>query len=256
MGTPAFRLSDVTVTLGSPGNDVLRRVSLEVLQGEILAVVGRSGAGKSTLLNLLAGLLEPVSGSVDWPAHPGVRPRTATVFQDANLFPWLDIVDNVALSHRFGSHPHRLPSRRARRAAALSVLEALDIADLAHRRPHQLSGGQQQRVAIARAVAARPEVLLMDEPFSALDVATRSSLQEWLVGHRRSLAGTAVIVTHDLAEALLVADRIALLTGTEGELRVWTSDVSTRQEAGRSSVRSEIETTLASTTTTEKPDLP
>ena len=246
MGTPAFSLRDVTVALGSPGNDVLRRVSLDIFSGEILAVVGRSGAGKSTLLNLLAGLLQPTAGSIDWPGHDGVRPRTATVFQESNLFPWLDVLDNVAVSHRFASHPGRAGSRRARRAAAMAVLESLDIDDLAHRRPDRLSGGQQQRAAIARAVAAEPQVLLMDEPFSALDVATRASLQEWLVEHRRSLSSTVVIVTHDLSEALLVADRIALLTGTEGELRVWASDVSSRDEAVLSSVRSEIENTIAS----------
>ena len=197
------------------------------------------------MLNLLAGLLAPASGTVEWPGPDGDRPRTATVFQEPNLFPWLSVVDNVAVSHRFSSHTGRIRGRKARRAAALAVLKSLDIADLADRRPHELSGGQQQRVAIARAVAAEPSVLLMDEPFSALDVVTRTSLQEWLVEHRRSLSGTVVIVTHDLSEALIVADRIALLTGSEGELRVWASDVSSRDEAESSPVRYEIENTLS-----------
>lgn len=245
MGTPALRLTGVAVALGDPPVEVLSGVDLDVVDGEVLAVVGRSGVGKSTLLAVMAGLIAPSAGEVASDIS-GRRARTATVFQDASLYPWLDVLDNVAFSLRLANHPGRLGSRKARRAKALEILESLDISEFATRRPSELSGGQQQRVAIARAIAADPDVLLMDEPFSALDVATRSSLQEWLVEHRTALARSVVLVTHDLAEALFVGDRIALLAGASGEVNVWTSDVQERHEAFASTVRTEIEGRIAS----------
>lgn len=245
MGTPALRLTGVSVSLGDPSVEVLSGVDLDVVDGEVLAVVGRSGAGKSTLLAVMAGLLVPSSGTVSSDLA-GRRARTATVFQDASLYPWLDVLDNVAFSLQLSTHPNRLRSRKERRARALEILETLDIAEFARRKPRELSGGQQQRVAIARAIAADPDILLMDEPFSALDVATRSSLQEWLVEHRAALARSVVLVTHDLSEALFVGDRIALLAGTTGEVNVWTSDVVERHETSASTVRSEIEGRIAS----------
>lgn len=240
MGTPALRLTGVSVRLGDPAVEVLSGIDLTVDDGEVLAVVGRSGVGKSTLLAVMAGLLEPAVGTVVGEVA-GRRARTASVFQDASLYPWLDVVDNVAFSLRLASHPGRIRSRRLRRARALEVLESLDIAEFARRRPDELSGGQQQRVAIARAIAADPDILLMDEPFSALDVATRGSLQEWLVEHRGALARSVVLVTHDLAEALFVGDRIALLGGRAGEVTMWSSDVTERHETVSSTVRNEIE---------------
>lgn len=245
MGTPALRLSDVGVTLGEPATEVLRAVDLDVADGEVLAVVGRSGVGKSTLLSVMAGLVSPTCGSVTGSVD-GRPTRTATVFQEASLFPWLDVLDNVAFSLQLASHPHRIRSRRERRERARAVLETLDIADLGERRTDELSGGQQQRVAIARAITADPDLLLMDEPFSALDIATRSALQEWLVGHRSALARSVVLVTHDLAEALFVGDRIALLGGPDRTMTVWTSDVTERHQTTSSSVRSEIEGRIAS----------
>lgn len=246
MGTPtdrlthAIRLDRVSVAVGHTRTTVLSDVTLDVGAHEVLAIVGRSGAGKSTLLKALGGIADVVAGTVE---HTGGPLRTALVFQEPLLMPWLTVADNVALSLQFASHPQRTRRRAARRAWSVDVLERLDIAELAHRYPSELSGGQQQRVAIARAVAARPDVLLLDEPFSALDLATRTSLQDWIVDHRETLAPTIVLVTHDLAEALFVADRIALLAadGDASTIPVWTSDVHDRWQLDASSVRTEIE---------------
>lgn len=242
MGTSAaFRLENVTINLGAPAVEILRGISVEVLHGETLALVGKSGSGKSTLVGALSGLIHPTDGAIHRATGQYGPLRTSTVFQDAHLFPWLNAIDNVALSLRLRNHPTRLSKKSARRARALEIMNILGIDEFAHRRPHELSGGQQQRVAIARAVAAEPDVLLLDEPFSALDVATRASLQEWLVEHRRDLAPTVVLVTHDLSEALYVADRIALLSSNQGALDVWSSDVRNRDQVTHSSVRKEIE---------------
>lgn len=239
--TAAFRLEDLAISLGSPAVEVLRGVSVDVLHGETLALVGKSGSGKSTLVAAMSGLITPVSGNiVRSPGRHGEL-RTSTVFQDAHLFPWLNAVDNVGLSLRLKNHPSRITRKHQRRERALEIMKILGFEEFANRRPDELSGGQQQRVSIARAVAAEPDVLLLDEPFSALDVATRASLQEWLVEHRRDLAPTVVLVTHDLSEALYVADRIALLSHEQGALQVWSSDVRDRNQVDDSSVRKEIE---------------
>lgn len=255
---PAIRLTAISVAVGDETTGrttVLRDLSLDVVHDEVLAIVGRSGVGKSTLLRVLAGLIDTSAGTVE---HHRVRGphRSAMVFQDALLLPWLNVVDNVAFSLQLASHPGRLRRRRDRRRHACSVLERLDLGHLADRYPSQLSGGQQQRVAIARAVAAQPDVLLLDEPFSALDIATRSALQEWLVDHRDSLASAIVLVTHDLAEALFVADRIALLHHNDdgdhrdqaASIAIWASDVQDRHHLVSSAVRSEIEHAMAVST--------
>lgn len=239
--TPVIRLHDVTVTVGHSRHVALSGATLDIHNGEVLAIVGRSGAGKSTMLKAIAGIVHADGGSITGP-DGGALPRTALVFQDPELMPWLTVAHNVAFSLRLASHPNRLRHRRDRHAAATDILERLDLADLADRYPTELSGGQQQRVAIARAVAAKPDVVLLDEPFSALDPATRSALQDWVVGMRHLLAPTVVLVTHDLAEALYTADRIALVhaSGDTHSVPVWTSDVTTRNELDSSRVRAEI----------------
>lgn len=247
--TPAIRLEDVSVSVGHDRTTVLSGVTLDVGRHEVLAIVGRSGAGKSTLLKVLAGITDISGGTIVHDSAVGPQ-RTALVFQEPLLLPWLTAVDNVAFSMRLRSHPHRSRRRAERRARAMEVLERLGMADLADRYPSELSGGQQQRVAIARAVSAQPDVLLLDEPFSALDLATRTSLQDWIVDHRESLASSIVLVTHDLAEALYVADRIALITAAGDSIKpggaehvpVWTSDVEDRWQLQSSAVRSEMET--------------
>ncbi|MCI2238273.1 ABC transporter substrate-binding protein [Kineococcus sp. TRM81007] len=230
-------LSGVGVRFGE--REVLRGVDLDVGPGELLAVVGPSGAGKSTLLQVLAGLRAPDTGTVrrpdDGPAGPG---RTALVAQQAHLLPWRTVAGNVALGLEYRRNGGRWPARSPGAGERVArVLGELGIADLAARRPGQLSGGQAQRVALARAVVTGPSLLLLDEPFGALDPLTRSELQDWL-GAVRSRLGTAVVlVTHDLDEALLLGDRVALLSGRPGPLAVVASPVRERGDLADGSAR-------------------
>lgn len=190
-------------------NRVLDGIDLTLRRGELLTVVGPSGAGKSTLLSLLSGLIAPASGTVRRPEDAGGSTRT--VFQQPHLLPWRTAAENVrlGLEYRANHGPDAGTSGTDESVAAL--LQDLGIRSLADRLPDQLSGGQAQRVAIARAVAAHPTLLLLDEPFSALDPLTRADAQAWLrrVHEQRGL--TTVLVTHDLAEAALLGDRVAVL---------------------------------------------
>ncbi|WP_432483665.1 ABC transporter substrate-binding protein [Kineococcus esterisolvens] len=223
-------LSGVGVRFGD--REVLRGVDLRVDPGELLAVVGPSGAGKSTLLQVLAGLRTPDTGTVRRPGGDGAGAAGSTglVAQHAHLLPWRSVAGNVALGLDYRRNGGRWPARRPGAAERVAqVLAELGIADLAGRRPGQLSGGQAQRVALARAVVTGPSLLLLDEPFGALDPLTRAELQDWL-GSVRSRLGTAVVlVTHDLDEALLLGDRVALLS-RPGPLDVVVSPV--RDRAG------------------------
>ncbi|SOZ16798.1 ALIPHATIC SULFONATES transport protein; ABC TRANSPORTER, ATP-BINDING component [Cupriavidus taiwanensis] len=190
------------------GRTVLHEVALEVAPGEFLAIVGRSGCGKSTLLRLVAGLEAADGGSIaiDGDAAaigPTSRARPADVrvmFQDARLLPWKRVLDNVALG---------LP--RARRAEAAQVLAQVGLADRAQAWPARLSGGQRQRVALARALVHHPQLLLLDEPLGALDALTRIEMQALIESLWRRLGFTALLVTHDVSEAVALADRIVLI---------------------------------------------
>ena len=194
--------------------EVLRGLDLDVGAGEFVAVVGPSGVGKSTLLRVLMGLAAPSSGSVSVNVDAGALTPLALVFQDARLLPWRRVVDNVA----FGLEKLALP-RAERRARAARALAMVGLRDLADRWPHQLSGGQRQRVSLARALALDPAILLMDEPFSALDVATREILQDELIRVRAETGKTIVFVTHDIDEAVYLADRVVALGGKPGEVK-------------------------------------
>ena len=184
------------------------RAEVSAQAGEVLVVIGPNGAGKSTLLRAIAGL-EPGRvrvGDVDWTDLEVPRRRVGYVFQDQSLFPHLSALDNVAFGPRA-----RGRSRRAADDAAREWLERFGIADLADRRPRELSGGQAQRVAIARALAADPDVLLLDEPFTGLDVSVQMALRIELGQHLRDFPGIALLVTHDAIDALTLADRVLVL---------------------------------------------
>lgn len=195
------------------GVTALADVSLHVAPAEIVALVGASGCGKSTLLRIVAGLDAPTSGQVFVNDEPLQGPNAAVgvVFQEPRLMPWLSVRDNV----RFGlAH---LP-RAEQEARTVAGLARVGLADFAEAMPRQLSGGMAQRVAIARALAARPRVLLLDEPFSALDPFTKMDLQEHLLRIWADDRPTLLLVTHDLEEALVLADRIVVLRGHPGRI--------------------------------------
>jgi ABC-type nitrate/sulfonate/bicarbonate transport system ATPase subunit len=195
----------------------LTDIDLTVDDGEFLAILGRSGSGKSTLLRVIAGLEKLTSGSVEWFNGTGgngsARPHTGVVFQQPLLLPWLTVGENVMIAGRFAVH-----RKSFQRQYAEQLLQRFDLDRMADRYPDQLSGGQAQRVAIIRAVAHRPRLLLLDEPFSALDPAIRADLQSWLANLAAELGVTVVLVTHDVDEALLLATRVVLL-GPDGRIR-------------------------------------
>ena len=207
MGTVALRLTGAGKRYGD--RPVLDGLDLDVERDGRLVVLGPSGSGKSTLLRVLAGLEHLDAGELTRPDATAERGAvTAVVFQQPLLLPWADVRENVALGGRYRANRTRFAPADVDRLLAL-----FGLAELAGARPAQLSGGQAQRVAIARAMAVRPDVLLLDEPFSALDPATRVSLRTWLRDTATRLGLTLVLVTHDVDEALYLGQTIAALDG-------------------------------------------
>jgi NitT/TauT family transport system ATP-binding protein len=204
---PAVRVTEVVKRFGR-GPAVLDRVSLRVAPGEFVCLLGASGCGKSTLLALLAGLDAPSSGSI---AVTGGR--AGLMFQEPALLPWLTASRNVELALRLAGVP-----RAQRRAQALELLALVRLDSAADCRPHELSGGMRQRVALARALAQRPRVLLMDEPFAALDAITRDVLHEELVRVWRETGLTVVFVTHNVREAVRLGQRVLLMSSRPGRI--------------------------------------
>jgi sulfonate transport system ATP-binding protein len=195
------------------GLQALARVSAEINQGEIVAIIGGSGCGKSTLLRAIAGLDPASSGTVtlDREAISSPHAKIGVIFQEPRLLPWLSVADNIG----FGVAELPAAERRARVARAL---ERVGLADKAQAWPRELSGGQAQRVAIARALVPQPEVLLLDEPFSALDAFTRRDLQDHLLDLWADTRPTLILVTHDVDEAVVLADRVLVMRPRPGRL--------------------------------------
>ncbi|WP_051707239.1 ABC transporter ATP-binding protein [Nocardioides aequoreus] len=195
---------------GEPDVEAVADVDLEVAPGEFVAVVGASGCGKSTLLRILAGFESQTSGVVEVGGRPVTGPGSerGVVFQDYGLFPWLTVRENVT----FGPRQRGVPRQTARRHA-LEVIETVGLSRFTDRFPGELSGGMQQRVAIARVLANDPALLLMDEPFGALDALTRTQMQHELRRIHRETGTTVLLVTHSLEEACYLADRVVVMSG-------------------------------------------
>ncbi|WP_369776718.1 ABC transporter ATP-binding protein [Streptomyces sp. R33] len=207
------RLEGLSVHYGA--GPVLERTDLELPAGSFTALLGPSGCGKSSVLNLVAGFVRPTEGRVTAGSAPvgGPGPERGVVFQYYALFPWRTARGNVEFALKRLGLPR--PERRRR---ALAALAEVGLADGAEKYPAQLSGGMQQRVALARALAAEPEVLLMDEPFGALDALTRTRMQTLLRELWQRRGTTVLFVTHDIDEALALAERVVVLGGTPGRV--------------------------------------
>ncbi|MBT2517279.1 ABC transporter ATP-binding protein [Streptomyces sp. ISL-90] len=206
-GQTAIRIEQLGKRFGA-GPLVLDDVNLSIEAGEFVCLLGASGCGKSTLLNLIAGLDRPTTGSIDVPPE-----GAAVMFQESALMPWLTARQNVELALRLRGVP-----RAARRGEALELLDTVNLADAAEKRPHELSGGMRQRVALARALAQDRPVLLMDEPFAALDAITRDLLHEELERVWRRTGRTIVFVTHNVREAARLGQRVVLLSSRPGRV--------------------------------------
>lgn len=207
--------------------EALTNVNLTINQGEFVSIIGHSGCGKSTVLNLIAGLLEPTSGYLFCAgrqiAKPG--PERAVVFQNHSLLPWLTCFENVhlAVERVFGSE-----TKVQQQARTHAALDLVGLSHATEKRPNEISGGMKQRVGIARALAMEPKVLLLDEPFGALDALTRAGLQDELMKIMAKTGATAVMVTHDVDEAVLLSDRIVMMTnGTHGKIGAGIGDILT-----------------------------
>lgn len=194
----------------------LQNFNLDIAAGELVVLVGSSGCGKSTLLRMLIGLEPVTQGEIRVNGEPvrGVGKERGIVFQEPRLFPWLTVIDNVML----GLADEKL-SRGVKRQRALAMLERVQLQEFAHALPSRLSGGMAQRVAIARGLIARPQILMLDEPFGALDALTRHTLQQELLHIHRRTGTTTLLVTHDVEEAVALADRVVVLSPRPGRIR-------------------------------------
>ncbi len=201
----------MSFTRGKATSEVLRDISLKVERGEFVALIGHSGCGKSTLLNIVAGLQTPTTGAVilDGRAVERPGPDRAVVFQNHSLLPWLTVYENVRLGV---DKVFRTKSRTQRDAWVMQNLELVQMTHARDKRPSEISGGMKQRVGIARALAMEPKVLLLDEPFGALDALTRAHLQDQVMDIQQRLKNTVIMITHDVDEATLLADRIVMMT--------------------------------------------
>ena len=216
---PCVRLEDVDVTFRTPDQVVqaLTGVSLEVGEGEFVALLGPTGCGKSTLLRVVSDLTHPSSGVVEVRGRPAAEARRANefgfVFQEPALLPWRSAIENVMLPLEVVKYP---PAERRARCEVL--LERVGLTKFLNRYPHELSGGMKQRVAIVRALAWNPSILLMDEPFSALDELTKGELQDELLAIWSRERKTILFVTHNISEAVYLADRVMVMSAHPGRI--------------------------------------
>ncbi len=219
MARPALSLRNVGKVWSPEGRqtvEALRDFSLDVEPGEFVVFLGPSGCGKSTLLYMIAGLEETTSGVIEQDGMVVTEPSAerGLIFQDASLFPWLTIADNVA----FGlSVQGVLPQKRKEQAE--SILRSVGLSDMLDKKPDELSGGMRQRAACARALAMRPKVLMMDEPFAALDVQTRAKMQDFLLQIWQDSKASIILVTHSIDEAVSLADRVVVFTARPGRVK-------------------------------------
>lgn len=203
---------DKSFTRDKITNPVLDTVNLRVDRGEYISIIGHSGCGKSTLLNIVAGLTDATQGCVilDGKEVNSPGPDRAVVFQNHSLLPWLTVYENVALA--VNKVFKRSKTKAERHACVLRNLELVGMSHALHRRPSEISGGMKQRVGIARALAMEPKLLLLDEPFGALDALTRAHLQDEVMRIQNELHNTVLMITHDVDEAVLLSDRIVMMT--------------------------------------------
>lgn len=217
VGKGQIEITDVSIVFGS-GADAYRAVettSISVKAGEFVCILGPSGCGKSTLMNAVAGYVEPTTGrvTVDGEQVKGPGPDRGMVFQQYSLLPWKTVYENVAFGPKMAGQ-----SRTEAGSTANTFLELVGLKKFGNRYPAELSGGMQQRVGIARALANYPSVLLMDEPFGALDAQTRLMMQESLLDIWRKFGTTVVFVTHDVDEAVFLADRVLIMSAAPGRI--------------------------------------
>ena len=240
-----LKIQGLTHRYSTRGPVTFNRVDLEASPGEALAIIGRSGCGKSTLLHIVAGLLRPTEGKVhlDGNAVEGPSPRWVMMFQAPHLFPWMTVAQNVGVGLRFGRW-----SKQEIRERVADAIRLVELQDFVESNVQDLSGGQQQRVALARSLVMEPELLLLDEPFSALDAFTRTSLQHDVRSIAKRLGFNIIIVTHDIDEAVIMADRAVIMAGSPGnivhELDVDLPDPRDRQDPAVQALRARLMATF------------
>ncbi|MBE9077774.1 ABC transporter ATP-binding protein [Romeria aff. gracilis LEGE 07310] len=194
---------------------VLADINLSLQQGDFVTILGQSGGGKSTLLKLMGGFLAPSSGSVSFHGQPlkGITPKIGMVFQEHSLYPWMTVEQNIGFGFKVrGELPQSYRNR------VQNMIEQVELDDARKRYPHQLSGGMKQRVAIARSLVVKPDVLLLDEPFSALDVQLRRQLQAFLLAIWRETSTPMLLVTHNVEEAILLGQRLIVVGDRPGQI--------------------------------------
>ena len=223
--TSLLRLHGVGKTFAG-GTDAVSAVDLEIEQGQFISLLGPSGCGKTTLLRMIAGLAAPTSGTIQWRGHkPGTRPDIGFVFQEATLMPWASALANVVLPLKLKGMAHSESEQHA-----MAALERVGLADFAKAYPRELSGGMKMRVSIARSLVTKPSILLMDEPFAALDEITRHRLNDDLLALWQSARFTALFVTHSVFESAYLSQRIVVIAARPGRI---VADLTTDSTAPR-----------------------